>query len=292
METPTLDRLFSRSVKGLISPLSTETFPGEFAGMARPRGGTAGPATLPQPFLDLLKERGLSVSAASRLAGGNDDLLRNIARGQTKRLRADFHESLARGLGVASEELSRLLYAGGVADTARHGYDHALPDVLRRPPVAAGALLPQRFVVNAGIWVERDDLMQAPKREAPPVTAAPGYPRHAQWLELVRGDSMNKRYPPGAWIHVVDTGEIGYEPRHGDLVVVERRSQQDGKVERSLKEVVLKRGGVELWPRSRNPAWDQPLRLSENRNDDSEIVEIAALVLGGYVPPRGIEEED
>lgn len=152
-----------------------------------------------------------------------------------------------------------------------------------RSPVSSGPALPVRFVVQAGAWIEVDE--QAQERIAsPPVAADPNYPRDAQWLELVRGDSADLFYPEGSFVHAVDVEAIGYRPRSDDFVIIERVREQGGLIERSLKQVVLKRRLIELWPRSRNPKWSAPLEFGANGEEDQ--VRIAALVIGGYLPAR------
>lgn len=153
-----------------------------------------------------------------------------------------------------------------------------------RTPLHTRAVLPVRYIVQAGAWHEVDDMAQE-RLKSPPVGADPSYPPEWQWLELVRGDSMDMFYPEGSWVHVVDAVALGYAPRHEDFVTVERRRQQGGLIERSLKQIAKKGRKVELWPRSRNPKWSAALELGDTRDDDT-VVEIAALVIGGYLPAR------
>lgn len=153
-----------------------------------------------------------------------------------------------------------------------------------RLPVSNGIALPVRFAVQAGAWLEVDDMAQA-RIKSPPVSTDERFPARAQWLELVRGDSVDLFYPEGSFVHVVDAIEIGYAPRDEDFVVVERKRQQGGLIERSLKQVAKKGRKYELWPRSRNPKWNAPLNVADG-NDDDTTIEIAALVLGGYLPAR------
>lgn len=151
--------------------------------------------------------------------------------------------------------------------------------------VIEGALLSVRFAVQAGAWIEVDEAAQVSPRGAP-VAADARFPKGYQWLELVRGDSMDLIFPEGAWVHAVDAVEIGYAPRQGDLVVVERRRQGGALVERSLKQIVITAAGApEFWPRSHNAKWRSPLTMDGVSDDvDGEHIRIAALVIGGYRP--------
>jgi transcriptional regulator with XRE-family HTH domain len=153
-----------------------------------------------------------------------------------------------------------------------------------RVPVRLGAALPVRYQVQAGAWLEVDDMMQA-RIKGPPVAADERFPVNAQWLEMVRGDSVDLYFPEGSFVHVVDAIEIGYVARDEDFVVVDRKREQGGLAERSLKQIAKKGRKIELWPRSRNPKWQSPLNYAD-RSGDETTVEIAALVLGGYLPVR------
>lgn len=204
-------------------------------------------------------------------------MLRDIARGKTRVLRTDSLQALAAVLGRSMEEVSAALEIPGSRNQSpdNEGF---------RSPVRVGAQLPVRYVVQAGAWHEVDDMAQE-RIAGPPVTADPAFPREAQWLELVRGDSADLYYPEGVFVHVVDAVAIGYAPRHDDFVVVERKRHQGGLIERSLKQIAKKGRKVELWPRSRNPRWKAPLKLDDAPGDET-VVEISALVLGGYLPAR------
>lgn len=192
---------------------------------------------------------------------------------------------IAAALGVSLEELTT---PSGETDAEGRQFlpeDLARKVLLRdRRDVGSAPVLPVRYIVQAGAWIEVDDMAQE-RIASPPVSADPAFPRDVQWLELVRGDSADIFYPEGVFVHVVDAIAIGYAPRHEDFVVVERKRQQGGLVERSLKQIEKRGRRVQLWPRSRNPKWKTPLDLADTTDDDT-IVEIAALVLGGYLPAR------
>lgn len=147
--------------------------------------------------------------------------------------------------------------------------------------------LPIRFTVAAGAWEPVEDWRDEPLgfEEAHRVPAYDSFP---QWLERVVGDSYNKKIPDGSLIHVVDAVALGYAPTHGDTVVVCRRRAQKAFVERSVKEVVLTPFGIELWPRSFNPKWDQPLNYTVGAKDGEEIeVEIVGKVIRSYQELEG-----
>lgn len=144
--------------------------------------------------------------------------------------------------------------------------------------------LPIRFEVAAGSWHAADELRQEPLGNYEEAHLVEEYDQFPQWIEKVVGDSYNLKIPHGSLIHVVDAVAMGYAPRHGHTVVVQRTRAQGAFVERSLKEVVRTPFGVELWPRSYNPKWDQPLNYLDGAgNNDDVQVEIVGRVVRAYL---------
>lgn len=169
-----------------------------------------------------------------------------------------------------------------LAQVAQTSVDYlvGLTDHPGRDVQVQGLALPVMGRVQAGWWSEPDSEASEPRMiEVEPATRFPGAP---QWLEQVEGDSMNHRYPPGSLVRVVDAAAIGYLPRHGDDVVIERR--RAGLVERSLKQLVIRvNGEIEAWARSHNPRWVEP--LSFGQDGEEEEVRVIGLVLRGYILP-------
>lgn len=143
--------------------------------------------------------------------------------------------------------------------------------------------LPVRYKVQAGLWYEVD-AEEPPVQVSHAVAPDPRYANWPQWLELVVGDSVNTKILPGHFAHVVDAVDMGYAPRDGDWVVVERR--RGGTRERTIKQVEVRGDGqICLWPRSTNPKWSEPVDLCEGVRDGEEIeAEIVGLVIGSYNP--------
>lgn len=110
------------------------------------------------------------------------------------------------------------------------------------------------------------------------VALHPAFPTERQWLARVRGDSMNLRAPEGALAHVVDAIDIRYVPQDGHMVEVERRTAGGQMIERTLKEVRWNAGVIELWPRSSNPKWSEPVVLTDAPADDVEVVIVGLVV--------------
>lgn len=142
--------------------------------------------------------------------------------------------------------------------------------------------LPIVHLVAAGAWRVTEE-WDEPIGYAP-VEYIEHYAGFKQWCEQVVGDSYNRLIPDGSIVHVVDAVELGYAPRHGDTVIAVRSRMQGALNERSLKQVEIdNKGNVQLWPRSYNPMWFEPISLTDGTRPDDEVeVYIAAKVLRSY----------
>lgn len=209
-----------------------------------------------------LSELGLSREAASKLAGKSRDFIRNIAKNPEKPTipRGDNLMALARVLECSPEYL------------LGHESETGVPP--SQIPYSPKKLI-IRYRVEAGLWREFEETDE-PIGES----EVPEDPRFAgvkQWLELVSGDSMDLLIPSGAMVHVVDAIELGYAPTGGHIVVVERRRGQSR--ERTLKQIERTKSKVLLWPRSKNPKWQEPLQLVEGLSEEDVEVQIVGLVV-------------
>lgn len=214
---------------------------------------------LRQKILDRIAERNTSVRDVSLKAGLSSGGLRDFLAGRSSSLKVDTLEKIAAALDLGLHELL--------------------------PGASGGSIeLPVTHEVAAGTWRAVDEVRQA----IIGTVTVPGpltFPTANHWAELVRGESMNRLIPDGARVHVVDAAEIGYAPRHGDIVVVVRRRAQGAFEERSLKQVRLTGSAVSLWPCSHNPDWQAPLTLDGGvQGDETSEIEIVGLVLGAYLP--------
>lgn len=216
-----------------------------------------------------------TASAVSKKAGLPRDAVRDILIGKSKNPRADTILKIAQALEVdpanlmGEEELAALIYQEErkVAEEQNNGE----------------IFLPIRYEVAAGQWQTVDDLRDEPYGYAPAQRIKP-YEQFPQWLERIVGDSVNKLIPDGSLVHVVDAIAIHYEPRHDDLVVVQRSRAQGSFLERSIKQVELHPSKIELWPRSYNPRWDGPFIVATGEEGDGdESIEIVGLVLRAYM---------
>jgi len=150
------------------------------------------------------------------------------------------------------------------------------------PTIARLRVLSVRGIVAAGMWQSVEVAQDEALGEAPMVED-PRYAGLPQWAELLRGPSMNRTYLDGDYLHVIDGPSLGYFPHPGDDVIVERRSGQDGKVERTCKRVTIIDGKHALVGDSNIEHWNEPLPLD---NGPDSIVQIIGLVVGSYRPRR------
>lgn len=151
-----------------------------------------------------------------------------------------------------------------------------------------GAPLKPTFVVgevNAGAWLEA---VEWPREDWEPVYLPidPAYSRMELYALRVKGPSVNKKYPDGSIIVCAKFIELGEEPQHEDFVVVYRRNAV-GLVEATVKQIMRGEFHWQLWPRSDNPKFQEPLEIPETDdvfgNDDIQIV---ARVVGSYIPEK------
>lgn len=208
-------------------------------------------------LLETLRREGLTVERWAQLSG--------VARSTIFRAMQPSYEFV-----TSSRTLAKLAEAVGVEP----------PSFLANVRLAP-RFLPVRYIVQAGLWFENDADIP-PEQVALAVLPDQRFERFPQWLELVSGDSVDLKIPPGSYAHVVDAIELGYAPRHGDWVVVERRRDQGGVRERTIKQVDTQSGRVRLFPRSRNPKWSEPIDLTAGGKLGDIEVEIVGLVVGAY----------
>lgn len=241
----------------------------------------AGPASIMRPMAiaDRITERmealDLNPNSTAIKAGLPRDAVRDILSGKSKNPRADTLAKLSRALECDPAFLLDI---------------PALRPKPQPSPTDAGEWeLPIRFEVAAGAWMAVDEMHDQPLGHRPASRIKP-FEDFPQWLEQVRGDSINKLIPDGGFAHVVDAIALHYAPRQDDLVVVVRTRAQGAFIERTVKQVDLRSGELELWPRSHSPQWSSPLRPIEGmEGDDEATVIIAGLVIRGYMPFMGTD---
>lgn len=229
----------------------------------------------------LRKRADLTTEVAGERFGISGEGWRKYEAGMAKAIFApDTQNRLTAAIGATRDHLleERARLSGDdmprptATPTERHAWTQS-----RSPELT---LLPIRDPVQAGAWLLVDDLRQD-EPATYPAARDPRFPNAPQWLAPVRGDSVNRlNIVDGDLVHLVDAIEIGYYPRTGDVVEVERLRFGGQERELTLKQIEVTAEGVLLWPRSSNPRYQTPIELRAGVEPDEEIeVRIRALVL-------------
>lgn len=137
--------------------------------------------------------------------------------------------------------------------------------------------------VEAGIWREA---LEWPEDESYTVyypVENLDYAAHCYGLEVC-GDSMNLVYPAGTVLIAMNLAAYPGRLQSGDNVIVRRKMAEI--IEATVKELQIRNGKAELWPRSSNPKFKTPISIhwpyADPQQSAIETVEICAIVLGSY----------
>lgn len=230
--------------------------------------------------------------AGTHTAQSMGDLSRHIAR---LRARLEMNqEDFAEAVGTEQSTVSKW-------ENGKHapGVEHlaALAQLAKRhsedpSPFAVDAMhghnrIGERVViigaVQAGHWTETIELPGDEQFEVMlPVDQR--YPGVTRTGLLARGSSMNRVFPPGTILVCVSSIEAGRDPIQGEYVIVQRRSA-DGMIEATVKEYQIDESGQSwLWPRSTDPAHQQPLQVAAYmaEGEDNDSLLISGFVIGSY----------
>ena len=142
---------------------------------------------------------------------------------------------------------------------------------LAKTPLAS---VPVIGIVRAGAW---QDINAGDSSVYEVVPAAPDAPAEWQYAYTVEGTSLDKIAQPGDILVCIDCIKSRVDIKDGDLVVVERSRYGGQMVERTAKRIRRTTSGIELWPESNDPQYQDPIRLDGLHEDDS--VEVRAKVL-------------
>lgn len=196
----------------------------------------------------------------------------------------------AHGAGIAKSTINRAIKEDYQFVTSTKTLARLANAAGVTPPAVDPVLTPEqptflrvRYQVGAGLWRMVDDVGQVDYGTAP-VLADPAYAQFPQWFERVVGDSMNLEYHEGTLLHVIDTIALGYAPRAGDHVIVQRTKNQGADIERTVKEVQFAPHGMVLCAKSSNPRWaNHPVVVKPDGHDQEDCeVQIVGWVLGSY----------
>ncbi|MBR0560072.1 LexA family protein [Neokomagataea anthophila] len=141
--------------------------------------------------------------------------------------------------------------------------------------------------VQAGVWREAVEWPRADWYAITvPLDAA--YAGLHRYGLLVKGDSMNKVFPDGSVVVVINLSDLGRMPHTGEIVVAVQRSKTTSDFEATVKAVQVRDDGeMILWPQSTNPDFAMPVRVPARGNEhDAGMpdVFIQALVVASYRP--------
>jgi SOS-response transcriptional repressor LexA len=125
--------------------------------------------------------------------------------------------------------------------------------------------------VQAGNWVENPEWPADEWCEIH-ITPVREYPGKALHACRVRGPSMNKLYPDGTilvWVSIVDVQE---PPISGKRYIVRRTRDAGSLYEMTVKTYLESETGKWLISESDDPRYQGAIRLTENEDDQVEIV--------------------
>lgn len=235
-----------------------------FAGMARAKNDQQAEERR-KVFRAFMDARGLTPYSWATLAGERKlaNAIYNFLNGSSASLHQKTLEQLAKPLGISSAAIfGELEESSGEFRT-----------------------LLVRGDVQAGAWSEIGEWPTKMGQRRATVPALEGSRQTASYGLIVRGASMNKLYPPGTLLEVVDLPAYDGGLKNGDKVIVIRRDR-NGLYEATCKELQFENNKVWLWPRSTDPEFQQPISLpwptvedDTARDDGIEHIEIKAVVI-------------
>lgn len=191
--------------------------------------------------------------------------------------------------GAALHQLPGLLKnisnnKGPTAKLKPSGIEITIPadsDVFQHLKAQTGPGVMLRGAVQAGLFIEAREWPEDDWRPAP-VAADPRYPADLQYALEVRGPSMNLLYPAGSVVICFPLLHLDRDLKSGDKVIVSRQHNGSASREITIKELRINEAGEAwLWPRSSDPEYQQPWRISGQNGDTIEVV---AIVIGSYRP--------
>ncbi|SEQ71293.1 SOS-response transcriptional repressor LexA (RecA-mediated autopeptidase) [Faunimonas pinastri] len=201
----------------------------------------------------------MSLQALADAVGTTRQQLSRLENGHRK-LSKEWAERLAPPLGVRAQDL---MFELDERSTVEPG-----PEIDLSPQPVIGE-------VAAGLWLETEAEIDEPL-DWLPFNPAPHLPKGASFILRVRGNSVDKIAPDGAFIVCLSLAQTGIAIKGGDLVVVERRRMQEGLREVTVKRVHEIPGGFELVPESTDPRW-KPTRFEWGKEHELEGIEIHLL---------------
>lgn len=237
---------------------------------------------MPKPWIDQrLRELGKSQADLARALNLSPSTVNKIISG-LRRVQSDEIRGLATFLEWTEEHVLGLIEQGsGRAVELRRAARIAGGRVLKMIEVAG--------IVHAGMFKQSIEL-PPDERYTIQEYIQPPFDRMNVQAFKVRGTSMDRVYPDGSLVLVVDAMELGdgWRPRDGQRVLVQRHNQW-GEVECTIKEVAWEGDDLLLWPRSHDPSFAQPWKAILPEGDGSfdehsDNIRVTGLVIRGIIP--------
>lgn len=210
-------------------------------------------------------------------------------------IKPSYAKKLWKSFGLPAEDWQKLYdtppdaaYIEATRFRSKAGNDNALS------PVGVTSIM-VRGAVQAGVWCEAIEWNQADwfAITTPIDQKYPGLPKYGL---LVRGDSMNRVFPEGCILIVINFADLAKAPSNGDYVTAIRRSASGDEYEATVKALqITDDGQMFLWPKSTNPLFQETIALPradyeaygnghDGQSNGHPDLMIQALVVGSYTP--------
>lgn len=219
------------------------------------------------------KELGISLRRASIDAVDSPDFIRHM-RSAKNAPKVDKIFALARVLDVNPSVLLRHISSQS---------DVLLGDAMPYRPENM-ATIPVVGAVQAGVFTEALE-WDAGRRYNIQIPIDDGYPIELSRYALeVKGESMNRIFPDGSLVSVVDFSVLGRPPETGDYVVVMRRDSHGPGFEATIKALQIREDGSAcLWPQSNDPNFQQPFIIPAPDCDEPNCAGCPDIQIKGLV---------
>ncbi len=210
-----------------------------------------------------LEALGITRAEAERRSGSYRGMIHQIGAGKSRMPSADRIQRLAEALSCDVEYLM--------------GQQPEVKKIAGARQVSTSAI-PIAGKVEAGRFITADDFFDEANAEM--IEA----PRHHRFQGAkhcafeVQGDSMTEvGILHGDYVIAVAWDDTGYMPISGMIVIVEQSRNGGHLIERTVKEVEVRRDGIALIPRSKNPIHKE-IFLPKSHADDGKIAHVVGLV--------------
>src|SRR5690349_11202663 len=120
-----------------------------------------------------------------------------------------------------------------------------IPDGKRGKAALGSVAIPTKGEVAAGRWLDLDLPVNPQDLEQFPITSDPRFPPDAQYVLTVRDTSLDRVAKPGDGLHCLDLRIATTAPSENELVIVERRRDQERRRELTAKRI-RRRGQVTI----------------------------------------------